>query len=314
MPKKALPKPTKKRSAAKPTASPSKALAVRRAPVATAKRKTSGKLAVTPTQVFPTATASYAVSHPDAVPFLLLFGTVGVALSVAATLALDTLRPAARAFGARLESAFAPDAKTPEEAARVLRVKIESSPNAQRATLEGVRRLLDSIAREAAEPLADLTAEYASGDKPVDGFFRGAARLLADLTPEEFAALRAILGRTCREDVILGRAEVSLLYRPRNDDRDGPAHFTFSRPLAEDDPRRPGTKGEWADLGPLEAHHTQHVLHVVQLLKLNALANDPRVGGFAATSGPENFVVAATVWRRLAALLGSPLVARKKNG
>jgi hypothetical protein len=121
---------------------------------------------------------------------------MGVALSLGATLALEALRPAARAFGARLAKKVAPDAENEEEAARELEEKISSSANVQRSALEGVRRLLDSIAPEVARPLADLSAEYVNGNKPPDGFFRSAARLLGDLTAAEFSTLQELLSRS----------------------------------------------------------------------------------------------------------------------
>ncbi len=245
-------------------------------------------------------------SHPaeEPAPFSLLFGAMGVALSLGATLALEALRPAARAFAARLAERVAPHAESEENAARELEARISSSANVQRSTLEGVRRLLDSIASEVARPLADLTAEYVVQDKPPDAFFRSAARLLGDLTAVEFFTLEELLARSCSDLVIQDRTEVSFMYRARSDDREGLRHFQYVRPLPEDDPRHPGQKKSvWADLGVLEPSHDPHALRVIQLLKLNGLADEPRKGGFLGVSGTESLVFLTGTLRRLGELL-----------
>jgi hypothetical protein len=248
--------------------------------------------------------AAFAGLQPEPAPFLLLFGPMGVALSLGATLALEALRPAARAFAARLAKKVAPNAESERKAAQELEERISSSTNIQRSTLEGVRRLLDSIAPEVASPLADLTAEYVTEDKPPDAFFRSAARLLGDLTAAEFSTLQELLARSCIDLVIQDRPEVSFMYRARGDDREGLRHFQYVRQLPEDDVRHPGQKKSvWADLGVLEPSHDPHALRVIQLLKLNGLADDPRKGGFLGVSGAESMVFFSGTLRRLGELL-----------
>jgi hypothetical protein len=59
----------------------------------------------------------------------------------------------------------------------------------------------------------------------------------------------------------------------------------------------------WADLGVLQASHDPHALRVIQLLKLNGLADDPRKGGFIGVSGAESLVFLTGTMRRLGELV-----------
>jgi hypothetical protein len=133
-----------------------------------------------------------------------------------------------------------------------------------------VRRLLDAIAPEAAKPLADLTTDYFA--RPIDGFFRGTARLLADATSDELATVRELLGRL-RADVDADeKEEVSFLYG------------TIGGIGTEAVPRlrylRPHERGGefWEDRGDLDMRHTPHVRRVFLLLKLNGLGEDRTIG------------------------------------
>jgi len=58
---------------------------------------------------------------------------------------------------------------------------------------ESVRALLEVVDPAVVPSLAVLSGEYLKKDRHVDGFFRGTARTLADLTADELAMLRAIL-------------------------------------------------------------------------------------------------------------------------
>jgi site-specific recombinase XerC len=271
--------------------------------------RSSSSGAITPKQVVASTTAGgaalLAARDPGTVPFLLLFGAFGVALSLGVTLALETFRPAARAFGKRLAEQVAPAATDERSAASILRRRVTSNASAQRAVLDGVRRLLDSVAEEVAHPLADLTAEYVNDGKFPDAFFRGTARFLGDASADELSMLQEFLQRASTDIVIEGREEVPFMYRPLLEDRErlGPNHLQYLRTLPEDDPKRPTTRDEWADLGVLASGRDRHIYRVIQQLKLNGLADDPPRGGFTGVSGKESLVVMASVLRRLARLL-----------
>lgn len=277
--------------------------------LATSPSRSVSNRPISPKQIVASTTsggaALLAANDPRTVPFLLLFGTFGVALSVGATLAMEALRPAARAFGSRLAERVAPAAANEQSAALVLQERVTNSAPAQRAVLDGMRRLLDSVAAEVAPVLADLTAEYINDERSPDGFFRGTARFLGDASADELSTVREIIQRLATDEVIDGRAEVAFMYRHLLEDRErvGPNHLKYVRMLPLDDPRRPTTKSEWADLGALEPANDQHAYRVIQQLKLNGLADDPPKGGFTGVSGRESWVMETAILRRLARLL-----------
>src|SRR4051812_35540698 len=75
-------------------------------------KRRPASLALSPKSALSTgavSAAAAAVLNPAVAPYVFLFGTMGVALSVGATLAIDAMRPAAKAFGARLAQRIAPD-------------------------------------------------------------------------------------------------------------------------------------------------------------------------------------------------------------
>jgi hypothetical protein len=304
MTKNAASTPTRSRASKKPKAVASGALIISRPKTRSiSKQAGNERLAITPKDIFPAEVVTSAAGHPASAVFAMLFGVAGVAISVAATLALDSLRPAAREFGARLARRVAPDARSEQEAAQRLRKQIESSADAQRATLEGVRRLLDSIAPEVAEPLADLTADYL--DRPVDGFFRGAARMLSDVTSEEFATLSELLRRVCTPTVLEG-GDPTLMYWDRGSGEPGPNRLYYNGKTEIENPERPRHTTTWRILGMLEAQHDVHVLRVIQQLKLNRLADDPNDGGAIGVSGSRIVWISRSTLQRLAALIASP--------
>jgi len=173
---------------------------------------------------------------------------------------------------------------------------------AQRAALDDVRRLLDEVADEVAPLLAALSAEYKS--KPPDGFFRGTARFLSDASAEELSTARDLLARAVKGTPVEDSDKISFLYRAPFEDRErlGPSHLMYARSLPVDDPRRPTTKSEWADLGVLAPDHHPRAERVIQQLKLNGLADDSG-GGYWGVRASESFVMAEVVLRRLARLL-----------
>lgn len=291
-----------KRPSAKPTKRPS---ATKRSTASPKKRaKTGGGVKGGAVLVAATSAAAVSAHEPTTAALVVLFGVLGTALAVGSTLALEALKPVAAAFAARMVSRFASNGDA-GEAARKITKRVTASRGAQRAVLEGMRRLLDSISDAAAEPLADLTSEYLEQGKAPDGFFRGTARLLSDLTTEEIGALREILARVATDDVILDRDDVVFLYRVpfAAKGTDGPAHLQFSRPIHFEDGRR--SSSEWADLGPLSTAAREHGPRALQQLLLNGLT-ELQSGGTFGASGTDIFNMKAETVRRLARLLPVP--------
>ena len=91
---------------------------------------------VTPTGLGAVGTSAALGAHAATLPLFLAFGLAATGIAVGTLLALDLVRPAMQAYGARLAARVAAGAATESEAAEVLRAKIEASPDAQRAVLE----------------------------------------------------------------------------------------------------------------------------------------------------------------------------------
>lgn len=79
-----------------------------------------------------------------------------------------------------------------DDVAEVLEERLEE-PNVQRALFESLRALADRIDPTVVPSLGVLTAEYVREVKAPDWFLRGTARMLSDLSAEEFIALRILV-------------------------------------------------------------------------------------------------------------------------
>jgi hypothetical protein len=121
--------------------------------------------------------------------------TANPALGLAAGAGVKSVRQAARAvLGKRTaarferfeEEVFAKLSGTDEE--------IEAAfyePNFEEVLFQNYRRVMDAMDAAVVPALGRLTAMYRF--KPADQFFRGAGRLLQDLSTDELAALREVL-------------------------------------------------------------------------------------------------------------------------
>jgi hypothetical protein len=252
-----------------------------------------------------------AALHPQAVPALVTLLTAVAAITFGTDFVALAFFPFAEAFGKRLASCLAPEARGEKDAARLLWKKIAFSGNTRRATSEGVRKLLEILAEEAVEPLADLTAEYVAGDRPPDRFLRGTAGLLADITSEELRALGNLLQRVSSADVLEKSSVdsfVTLMYGPLQKGRqaEGPSHLQYRRRVYREAPQGvvgPPTLAEWEDLEEVASPDSDQVLRVFQLLKRHCLGDDPRPTGFIGIADPLTLQIDHTTTLRLAALL-----------
>ncbi|WP_437546098.1 hypothetical protein WME97_41350 [Sorangium sp. So ce367] len=94
------------------------------------------------------------------------------------------------------------DQVTPEEVAGLIDAHQEE-PFVRETVLRSVRALGEAVDPAVVTPLAVLAREYVSEQKTPDAFFRGTARVLADLSGGELADLRRVVSwglSTCSED------------------------------------------------------------------------------------------------------------------
>jgi hypothetical protein len=84
--------------------------------------------------------------------------------------------------------------KTSSEVQGIIDAHIDE-PHIYDTVTESVRRLLEAVDPEVAPVLGALAAEYIHGKKKPDAFYRGFARLLADLSPPEHESLAALVAR-----------------------------------------------------------------------------------------------------------------------
>ncbi len=82
--------------------------------------------------------------------------------------------------------------RSEKEREQLLREGVKSEDRRQ-AVFACVRSLLDALDDAVAEPLGRLAAEYHVDDKAPDWFFRGMARMLADLSADELVSMRIML-------------------------------------------------------------------------------------------------------------------------
>lgn len=78
-----------------------------------------------------------------------------------------------------------------------------------------VKELVDSVSDAAIPPIASLTAETLHGQRPMDALYRGAVRLLAELSTSELNDLRVLLRVALAGTSMLGSdADVRLNFFP----------------------------------------------------------------------------------------------------
>jgi hypothetical protein len=225
------------------------------------------------------------VSHPTPAAFAEL-GAIGAFIWLAMTLGSGLLLPRLTAYANAVNAGTGSGADG-------FKAKIEDNQNAQRSTLEAVRRLLDALADEVAAPLAALTTEYVNARKAPDGFFRGTARLLSDLTSEEFAALAKVLRFIRAFAGPRAEREVCIIFGSIGHGAEEPDRVRY----CADDSAYPG-KQLWEDVGAVPPDLTPHVPRVFQLLKVHAVAEDAQRWGTA-----PSFAMPRAAFLRLADLV-----------
>lgn len=186
--------------------------------------------------------------------------------------------------------------KTVEEIQGIIEAHSDE-PFVRETILESVRRMLESVSDEAVEVLGSITADYIGSNRAPDPFFRGVARLVADLESSEISDLRELLRDLCTVDAdqfvvrqllvdgrLIVRADFAVALDPVGSDeqpsaRDG--HADFTRPNG--------------------------YLRLCHGLKVHGLAADEVGGVMNAFSGPHVMVVERVVLRRLSRLFAGAL-------
>lgn len=82
-----------------------------------------------------------------------------------------------------------------EGVAAEIETKLQS-PDVQDIIFAALRSLFERVAPETRTPLALLTREYARGEREPDWYFRAVAKLLTDVTSEEYVALKQLVLKT----------------------------------------------------------------------------------------------------------------------
>ncbi len=200
-----------------------------------------------------------------------LFGLSGVAIAMAIEGTIQQSKRNAGVFiDTLVEKLREPDVTTAEVRPLAEHAK---EPAKAAAISEAVKRLLDAPSRQAAPALAILLGETLADERPVGAFFRGAARLFADLDDEEFEALRSLLDRTLKVDLPETHAEVHLTFMPLEPkDPESPMDLTYLRP-SKPTPS-PTALNDRVSLGPI-----LHGARLFHLLKAHGLGQDAPFGG-----------------------------------
>lgn len=88
----------------------------------------------------------------------------------------------------------------PREVQGLIEAKIKESSEAKESVWSAAKAILDAISDEAAEVIGSITAEYIRDEKGPDPFFRGAVRVLADLSSADLELLRRIVALAVNKD------------------------------------------------------------------------------------------------------------------
>lgn len=152
---------------------------------------------------------------------------------------------------------------TTEEVAARLDAR-RDDPNVNDAIWRAVRGLMDAPNEAAAIPLGVLAAEYAREKQKADVFFRGAVRLLSDLSAEETAELEALLSWVLKSTQ---RPKVLVLARNK----------TMNSGKIEETPWRITTALDVPTQGEIVFEkQVEDAGRLLTLLTTNGLARDPR--------------------------------------
>jgi hypothetical protein len=189
------------------------------------------------------------------------------------------------------------DDATPEEIAGIIDEHGEK-PFVRETILRGVRAIGDAVDPAVVTPLATLARDYVRTERDPDGFFRGTARLLADLSAQELADLRELLAwisaGSARDEVTVTASDTEQI--GKNQWRDIPWRIRFLRDefvgVKTDNPDPYVTMVGIAD--PVRLFH---------LLRLNGLGMEGH--GMSYDAGPGKIVLVRSVIDRLRTVLGN---------
>jgi hypothetical protein len=185
---------------------------------------------------------------------------------------------------------------TSEEIAGLIAAHQEE-PFVRETILRSVRAIGEAVDPAAVSPLALLAREYVREQKAPDAFFRGASRLLAELSATEVFDLRRLLSwvlvETARDDVTVNAHEWK---RVAGELRKVPWYIELLRDefvgTTTESPNRDAVTTGISD--PLRLFH---------LLRTNNLGSEGQ--GVAFDAGPGKVVLARVTIERLRRLLGS---------
>ncbi len=167
-------------------------------------------------------------------------------------------------------------------------------PATQEVILAAFKVILEEVSPAVISAVAMLTREYARQGKSRDAFFRGASEVLADVSAEEYADLRALTkwisgaGSGFLTVVHYGGV-VSAGGEALPDSRE---HLAL-HPLREQGPQVTTPPG----------FPIVNVRRLFQLLKTSGLGTEASSGYWNTVSGPQVLACDAAVMRRLASLL-----------
>lgn len=143
--------------------------------------------------------------------------------------------------------------ETAQEVQGLIEARIRGSKKAQETVYAAAREIIDAVSDEAVEAIGSLTAEYLKGDLGPDPFFRGAVRVLADLSGADLELFRQML--------ILATAE----------EYDGRyAHLTISQNGLE----ASSEHGGQSLIDPKMKGREREVIRVFRLLNANDLGSE----------------------------------------
>lgn len=207
------------------------------------------------------------------------------AVQLAVAHAANAQSKRARRLWEQYVKSFGGDA-TPEEAAGYVEAHA-SEPHVYESVTAAVRAMLDAVSEEVVPVLGALAATYSRDKVRPDAFFRGLARLVAELSAAEYHQLRSIV-------------RCALAVRPT-----GPAIVQLEFIGAGGDPAKVHIMS-WV------AGRVQHelvadapdALRIFQLVKVSALGRD-NPAGFADTglSGPQAVVFEHETLKRIGEFL-----------
>lgn len=186
--------------------------------------------------------------------------------------------------------------ETPEEVQGILEANQEHAW-ARETVLESVRRLLEAVDDAAAAPLGSLAAEYVKSRTAPDWFFRGLARMLAELSRAELQELSALA-----RDIAEMSADGATV--ERQGDVDGGEVLRFTPHLAppRDEVEEFSDQGATATAADVDSEAytcPASLLRLCWLLKMNGLAKEGTSGYFGSTTGPNVMVVERSVFERI---------------